>query len=434
MKDEFTIDEPDEPAEGRIAEHHAGGDGIEVDELIDIESIELHSRQSSTVGNLGWETVQPGDDLKALFAEDEGLEWQPGELSEETQSQLAELEDEHLHLAAELADLRRAAAERESSLQAQLEKTRSLLRERDDELSDQEAQIASLTLECEGLRAQLSDHDYRVPLELAGKEFIDTADAGREKLDVVMNLKQRLIESGHALTVAREETEKLKRERAELAQALAARGSQVAKLLARLTRSAKRFHLQDEFRTGLGRLLGKSAGAELDEAGALPPGSEEPTIANDEPPESKAAPTETQEAELPAVTPRQPTAGERRVRTAASKVAFRQRRRRTDVGVRRYLIALDPAREEVCELAERRMYVGRGAEADVRVTDATASRLHALLYLERGSTVVEDACSTNGVFVNTQRVRRAVLVDGDTVAFGNVRFQYRVGPATASMD
>jgi len=434
MKDEFTIDEPNELAEGQVAEHHAGEDGIEVGESIDIESIELHSRQSSTVENLGWETVQPGDDLKALFAEDEDLEWQPGELSEEAQSQLAELEDEHLHLAAELADLRRAAAERESSLQAQLDKTRALLRERDNDLSDQEAQIASLTLECEGLRAQLSDQDYQAPLELAGKGFVDTADTGRGKIGVVMNLKQRLMESGHALTVAREETEKLKRERAELAQALAARGSQVAKLLARLTRSAKRFHLQDEFKTGLGRMLGKSAGAELDEAGVLPPGSEESTIANDEPPEGKTAPTEIQAVALPATTPYQPTAGERRIRTAASKSAFRQRRRRTDVGVRRYLIALDPMHEEVCELAERRLYVGRGVEADVRVTDATASRLHALLYLERGSTVVEDACSTNGVFVNTQRVRRAVLVDGDTVAFGNVRFQYRVGPATASMD
>lgn len=430
MKDESTIDEPDELAEGRVAEHRAGEEGIEVGELIDIESIELHSKQYSAVENLGWETVQPGDDLKALFAEDEDHQWQPGELSDEARSQLAELEDEHLHLAAELADLRRAAAERESSLQAQLEKTRALLRERDGELSDQEAQIASLTLECEGLRAQLSDQDYREPLELAGTGSFDAANAGSGKRSVVVSLKQRLIESGHALTVAREETEKLKRERAELAAALAARGSQMAKLLARLTRSTTRLHLQDEIKTGLGRLLGKSAGVELDEAGVLPPGSDEPTIANDEPPESKAAPKETVEAALPAKTPRQPRAGERRLRTAASG----QRRRRTDAGVRRYLIALDPTHEEVCELAERRMYVGRGVEADVRVSDATASRLHALLYLERGSTVVEDACSTNGVFVNTQRVRRAVLVDGDTVAFGNVRFQYRVGPATASMD
>ena len=430
MKDEFIIDEPDELTENRVPESRPGKDGIEVDESIDIESIELRSRPNTAIGNLGWETARTGDDMEALFVDDDVLDWQPGEAHEEAQSQLSDLEDEHLHLAAELADLRRAAADREMALQEQLDKARRQLQTREEELSDQEAQIASLTLECEGLRAQLSEHDYDTPLELAGKGTVAFAESGTTS--VVKNLKQRLTERANALVVAREEAERLQRERTELANALAERGSQVAKLLARLTRSARRFHLQDEFKTGLGKLLGQPTGGERDAAGLPLPGSEEPTLAVDEPTAASAAPAPAPRAAAAAPTPDKSPAAERRARTATARTPARQRRRRTDAGIRRYLISLNPDREEVCELAERRMYVGRGEEADVRVTDATASRLHAVLYLERGWTVVEDACSTNGVYVNMQRVRRAVLLDGDTVAFGTVRFQYRVGPAVMS--
>lgn len=426
MKDDLVVEEPAELAEERLADHGADHGGIEVDESIDIESIELHSTRASVVENLGWETARPSDDPDALFA-DEGDGDGPVGLSDspatETRSQLAELEDEHLHLAAELADLRRAAGEREQALQDYLAKTRALLRDREDELSDQVAQIASLTLECQGLRAQLPERVASSQPAEAGTMAVAEADPRSEIL--VSSLKQRLEERAHALTIAREEKERLARERAELAHALAERGAQVAKLLARLARLEGRRHLQDEFKTGLGRLLGMNAGQEHAAAGAPPPGSEEPTLAVDEPPEQEKASNPGQEAP-----PDNAAARLRRAGAAASKKAARRRRPRADAGLRRYLIALDPAREEVCELTRQRMYVGRGVEADVRVTDATVSRLHGALYLERGSTVVEDACSTNGVFVNTKRVRRAVLLDGDTVAFGTVRFQYRVGPAS----
>lgn len=445
MKDDMTEDERDLLAEGRVAETRAGSDGIEVDESIDIEAIELRSAPATITGTLGWQTVEPNDELKALF-EDDLLAWEPGEPQDQAQ-QLAELEDEHLHLAAELAELRQAASDREAGLLRQLEKTRALLRAKEAELSDQEGQIASLTLECEGLAAQLGHGGRGVTAARPGDPPAGAGGSDPAMDGIVLSLKQRLTERGHALTAAREEVERLERERATLAAALAARGTQVAKLLARLTRVAQRFHLQDEFKTGLGRLLGKATGSELDAEGLPLPGSEEPTVAIDEPPQAQAArehATAAQEtpagAEPPtreakaAPEPRRAPLRERRARPTAARIPAGQRQRRTDVGVRRYLIALDPSRDEVCELAERRMYVGRGIEADVRIPDTTASRLHAVLYLERGSTVVEDACSTNGVFVNLQRVRRAVLVDGDTVAFGNVRFQYRVGPARASID
>ena len=45
-----------------------------------------------------------------------------------------------------------------------------------------------------------------------------------------------------------------------------------------------------------------------------------------------------------------------------------------------------------------------------------------------------DANSRNGVFVNGIQLRYATLEDGDTVAFGAVRFRYRVGSGASADD
>jgi pSer/pThr/pTyr-binding forkhead associated (FHA) protein len=57
------------------------------------------------------------------------------------------------------------------------------------------------------------------------------------------------------------------------------------------------------------------------------------------------------------------------------------------------------------------------------------SRLHATLKLNGGKVTVIDAHSRNGVFVNGIQVRFAELRDGDLLAFGHVRFRYRIGAA-----
>ena len=112
----------------------------------------------------------------------------------------------------------------------------------------------------------------------------------------------------------------------------------------------------------------------------------------------------------------------------------RRRRQRPGAALRRYLISLDPDANDVFELSRPRSYVGRGAEADLRINDATVSRLHGVVYLVGGATMVEDACSTNGLSVNREQVRQAVLKDGDTVTFGSARFQFRLGPPPSASD
>ncbi len=62
--------------------------------------------------------------------------------------------------------------------------------------------------------------------------------------------------------------------------------------------------------------------------------------------------------------------------------------------------------------------VGRSPESDVHLPDPSVSRNHALFDVQDGALVVHDAGSTNGTYVNEERVDTAVLKPGDVVAFG----------------
>ncbi len=63
--------------------------------------------------------------------------------------------------------------------------------------------------------------------------------------------------------------------------------------------------------------------------------------------------------------------------------------------------------------------IGRDPGADIPLPqDTSASRRHARIVQEALSVAVEDAGSTNGTFVNGQRITRQSLVPGDTVVVG----------------
>jgi pSer/pThr/pTyr-binding forkhead associated (FHA) protein len=67
--------------------------------------------------------------------------------------------------------------------------------------------------------------------------------------------------------------------------------------------------------------------------------------------------------------------------------------------------------------------VGRDPEADIVVPDACVSWQHAVLRREGDRWVLADNGSTNGTFVNEQRVTTARLADGDTIGFGDTTFR-----------
>ena len=69
--------------------------------------------------------------------------------------------------------------------------------------------------------------------------------------------------------------------------------------------------------------------------------------------------------------------------------------------------------------------VGRAPRADFVVDAPLVSRLHCRLTLQPDGLLVEDLESTNGTFVNGERVTRLVMRSGDALRVGRMEFSVR---------
>lgn len=392
MNNNGTIDGSDGPGDLPGAEG-VSQSGIEVDETIAIERIELGAMDF-----------------------DESVVDEPTPYAT---VELESLEREQLRLAAELAELRSAAATRERMLEGDLAAARETITAQEAELTDQVAQIASLTLECSGLRSQLRSDDFPPAASVAVGSL--GAHALHDDRDAISRMRERLEERARAIAVARAEAEELRAECMRL-RTVVARQLVPAATPQQGEAGSGRF-------AGLRRLFSRVRGQpEPGQPATLAgvPGNEMPTLAID-PPRRAAAPRPSVQARV-LQDERVDHLRRQNIDRALARAKNSRNRAHVRPALRRYLIALEPDRDEVLELSRPRMYVGRGAESDLRLSDATVSRLHGVVSLQGGETVVEDASSTNGLFINAQRVRRAALKDGDTVTFGTVRYQYRIGP------
>lgn len=78
--------------------------------------------------------------------------------------------------------------------------------------------------------------------------------------------------------------------------------------------------------------------------------------------------------------------------------------------------------------------LGRSADSDIVVTDASVSRNHAELNKVNESFVIKDLNSSNGVFVNGKKIKEHYLISGDVFTIGNHEYRYVekevVAPAT----
>lgn len=70
------------------------------------------------------------------------------------------------------------------------------------------------------------------------------------------------------------------------------------------------------------------------------------------------------------------------------------------------------------------LIIGRMASVDIPIDDENVSRRHAEILLKDDCVKIRDLDSTNGTFVNSQRVHEAVLSDGDLILIGRVLFKY----------
>ncbi|MCC6624783.1 MAG: FHA domain-containing protein [Deltaproteobacteria bacterium] len=76
--------------------------------------------------------------------------------------------------------------------------------------------------------------------------------------------------------------------------------------------------------------------------------------------------------------------------------------------------------------------VGRGKDCTVTIIDPSVSRIHAKLSVERsGALTLEDLKSSNGTFVNDERVEVTTLQHDDVVRFGNVEFHVQLAEQEA---
>lgn len=73
-------------------------------------------------------------------------------------------------------------------------------------------------------------------------------------------------------------------------------------------------------------------------------------------------------------------------------------------------------------LKEGNTTVGRHPESDIFLNDVTVSRQHCRFMVGGDSVSIEDSGSTNGTYVNDERVDSAVLKAGDEVLIGRFHF------------
>ena len=67
---------------------------------------------------------------------------------------------------------------------------------------------------------------------------------------------------------------------------------------------------------------------------------------------------------------------------------------------------------------EKEIVIGRGGELDIVLVEDMVSRKHAKINTQGGKVVIQDLGSTNGTFVNGEKIKRARLKEGDRVLIG----------------
>lgn len=95
-------------------------------------------------------------------------------------------------------------------------------------------------------------------------------------------------------------------------------------------------------------------------------------------------------------------------------------------------IPVDGGPPERTKLTGAPITVGRGESAQLRIQSNRVSREHAVILLDGDRALVRDLGSTNGTFINGNRVEESVLSDGDVITFADAEFTFVSGDGGAS--
>lgn len=91
-----------------------------------------------------------------------------------------------------------------------------------------------------------------------------------------------------------------------------------------------------------------------------------------------------------------------------------------------FLVKLHPfeLHSSLIRLAGNRFVIGRDPQNQLQLQDGVASRYHAVIERQGETYEISDLRSTNGLFVNQQRVSKAILQNGDRIRIGEHIFKY----------
>ena len=79
------------------------------------------------------------------------------------------------------------------------------------------------------------------------------------------------------------------------------------------------------------------------------------------------------------------------------------------------------------ELKPEESSIGRGAQNDIVIDSIQASRVHAVIEVDRAFVTIRDLGSRNGTFVNDVRVESQVLAEGDIIRLGSYEMRFVAG-------
>jgi pSer/pThr/pTyr-binding forkhead associated (FHA) protein len=99
------------------------------------------------------------------------------------------------------------------------------------------------------------------------------------------------------------------------------------------------------------------------------------------------------------------------------------------------LVTVDPeGKTRDAAMKRARFLIGRREGCDVRIAVASISREHCELRVEDGRLFIKDLGSSNGTYVNRQRIQEVQLSPGDLIAVGPAVFVTRIEGEPADID
>jgi len=109
---------------------------------------------------------------------------------------------------------------------------------------------------------------------------------------------------------------------------------------------------------------------------------------------------------------------------------LRRSRPRPDRGTPALIVMAGGDLGKVFQFDQEDKTIGRDVEAEISLRDSLVSRRHAQVYRQKAEDsdaiyyVIVDLHSTNGTFVNGERISKAFLQDGDKIQIGNTMLKF----------